>query len=163
MNFKQRLLEGEHVSLTEELLLNAQDFLHQGNYRLAVIEAESAFESAVYEFLLQYYKNSPDIIKKISEDIHSFVNLIKKPFTEKALNLKAKQFTKENRKAGKNYLEWEKHVWEIRGDLVHGRISTVSYQEASKAIQVVEDLLFLFFNRPKTKVNQYSRLTIKEA
>ena len=62
--------------------------MHQGNYRLAVIEAESAFESAVYEFLLQNYKNSPEIIKQISEEIHSFGYLIKKSFTEKALNFK---------------------------------------------------------------------------
>lgn len=130
--------------LAEELMLNAYDWLDQGNYRMAVIEAETAFETAILSFLHEHYQDRPSVREQIDE-LTSFGRLINKDIVKNALASKGRDFSE-----GSSYrVEWDKSVWQVRGDLVHGRLEDATPGEASKAIQVVEKTLeYLLGRRP---------------
>lgn len=70
---RNRLISTDKIPIAEELMLNAYDLLDQGNYRLAVIEAETAFEAAILKFLRDEYQ-SQDITLKKSKTQHPSVN-----------------------------------------------------------------------------------------
>ncbi len=61
-DIRTKLEENFRAPLSEELLLNAYDLIDQGNYRLTVIEVETAFEAAILTFLRNYYENEPDTL-----------------------------------------------------------------------------------------------------
>ena len=52
---RQSLIFGFDTPLHEELLLNAYDFVAMGNYRVAVIEAETAFEAGIMRHVLSVH------------------------------------------------------------------------------------------------------------
>lgn len=160
---RSEVAHGCNVPLSDELLLNAYDLFEQGNFRLAIIEAETAFESAIYQFLLEYYKSNAAVTSKVME-AKSFTTLLRYPESNLAIGLEKKEFycsdpRRGRPNAGKNYVLWEQHVWALRGAIVHGRIANATYAEANKAIEVVQDLLSLLFGRRKTIVKRYSKLT----
>jgi HEPN domain-containing protein len=148
---RTRLAESYQVPLTEELLLNAYDLIDRGNYRLAVIEAETAFEAAVISFLRGYFKDEPEKLREI-EGTLSFGNLINRPFFEDALASKSKAF----RKKESPRQEWDKNVWTVRGDLVHGRVQDVTYEDAINAVETVESTLEYLLGRNKTEPWRYA-------
>lgn len=150
-DIQTKLAENFEIPLSEELLLNAYDLMEHGNYRLAVMEAETAFEAAVLKFLRQYYKDEPDKIERI-EGIKSFGYLINQDFFKNALASRSKTFRK-NEAPRK---EWDEYVWGVRGALVHGRISDITYEEAIIALETVEKTLEYLLNRPTTKPWRYA-------
>lgn len=156
---KNEVKNGCQVSLTDELLLNAYDFIEQGNHRLAVIEGEIAFESAIHIFLRDHYKSDATITTKLMDTKKGFTRLFEYPESDSALDLRSKGFFKKNKERGENYILWEKHVWEKRCDIVHGRIADISAAEAIKALEVIEEMLTLLIGRNKTKIKRYSKLT----
>ena len=132
-SISEKLVTDFHVELSDELLLNAHDFLDQGNFRLAVIEAETAFEAALYELLHSYFERKQIKIKEYKSPTH----LIKdKPF----------QAIMENRQRTFDvncelYKKWLNKVWNIRNKIVHRRMPNVTPEVASCAVQVVEEVL----------------------
>jgi hypothetical protein len=52
---KGMLKSGDKIPAEEELLLNARDHLYFGNFRIAIIEAETAFEVFVDRFIAERY------------------------------------------------------------------------------------------------------------
>jgi hypothetical protein len=140
------------VPLAEELLLNAYDYLDQGNYRSAVIDAETAFEAAVYKFLRDFYKNDADTLIWLSDTKQGFSNLINSRKFKNAIATKAKSFGKEDSERA----NWDENVWQLRGALVHGRKEHVDFAEASVALDVVEKTLAYLFDRQETNPWQYS-------
>jgi hypothetical protein len=150
-DIQDKTLSGFQVPLSTELLLNAYDFLDQGNYRLSVIEAETAFETAVLTFLHNYYHDQPNSISKI-ESYQSFGQIINDPLFNNALASRAKKFIK-NESPRK---EWNESVWQLRGDLVHGRKLAITFPEALKATQTVESTLEDLLDRPPIRPWRYS-------
>jgi hypothetical protein len=133
---RNRLKTSDKIPLSDELMLNAYDLLDQGNYRLAIIESETAFEAFILAFLRQDYQDQPDILVEI-ETIKSFGQLLNCQAFKQAISRRGKSFGKEERYRQ----EWYKNVWSLRGGLVHGRIDDVSYKEASDAIETIEKTL----------------------
>lgn len=153
---RSKLLADWEVSLTDELLLNAYDFLDQRNYKLAVIEAEIGFEIAITQFLLNEYTSDSAKVKKL-ESINSFTTLVKHPMAQQAFSRQSKTFVD----GDPYYDNWLSKVWKIRGDLVHGRQSDIPYKEALLAVKTVDDTLNYLFGRPKTKWRQYARYKLE--
>jgi len=134
------------VKLSEELIMNAYDFLDQGNFRLAVIEIETGFEAALFELLQAHYSGKTRI-----RNYKSPADLIKdSPFQTLMRNQK-KVFDK----TSPLYQEWNKLVWSKRNDIVHGRLKDVSHDIALQAITVVEKNLEYILDRKHTRPWRY--------
>jgi len=149
-----RLASEFEVPLSEELLLNAYDLIDQGNYRLAVIEAETAFEAALWAYLRDYYRRigeSDDVIDaKFKRWRRSFTGMIKKQFKD-ALDSTCKRFC-----PGETYYDtWDEKVWNLRGALVHGSSRDASLEEATEALQTIENTLEYLIDRPRTRPWRY--------
>lgn len=56
-SLRKFLKSSEEIPFSEELLMNAKDWLERGNYRLAVMEAQTAFEVFVKEIVSLHYSN----------------------------------------------------------------------------------------------------------
>ncbi len=149
---RSKSFSGSTPSLHDELLQNAQDFLYRGNHRLAVIEAETAFEAAILSMLREYYKNSPADFQKL-ESIKMFTNALNSKLFTKAI--KPRSFgEKEDRR-----IYWRSNVWDVRNGLVHGRTDKCNFDTAARAIWVVEETLEYLIDREieKNKPWRFSR------
>lgn len=151
---RTRLTSEFQVPLWEELLLNTYDLVDRGNYRLAVIEAETAFEAALWAFVRDYHrsKGEPDqsIDARFTSWPRSFTAVVREHFAE-AFDARSKQFCRGDR----YYDTWHQKVWELRGGLVHGRLPDASLEEATEALQTIEDTLEYLIDRPKTRPWRY--------
>ncbi|VAW40326.1 hypothetical protein MNBD_CHLOROFLEXI01-3733 [hydrothermal vent metagenome] len=146
-NIQKQLTSPQEVPLSENLLLNAYDHLDRGNFRLSILEAETAFEAAIYIHLQSFYSDEPDKLQKIDK-INSFTSLLRSRVCRKALGEINFEETTE-------YPDWESKVWKIRGALVHGKQLQVSEQEANEAVRIVEKILTYLLERPKTTPYQF--------
>jgi hypothetical protein len=154
-DLKSKLESDFEVPLSEELILNAYDFLSQGNYRLAIIEMEAGFEAAALGFLVEYYHTDSESTREL-ETINSFVTLLKHPLVEKAFASRSVRFTK----GDERYQEWDQYVWKVRGKLVHGKCSTASREDADKAIETIEGVLAYLLQRPRTELRRFAHSKI---
>ena len=149
---KAELLTDLQPSLVDDLLLNAYYYLEAGNLRLAIIEAETAFEVAVTQFLMNHYRDAPEKVQTIRRT-NSLTNLLQSTAAQEAFTARAKGF----KKSDAAYRSWEESVWKVRGELVHGRISTVPYVTAARALGTVEETLEYLLERPRTPLRRYAR------
>ncbi len=146
-DIREKLIADFYLPLSEELLLNVHDLIDQGNYRLAVIEVEAAYEAALYELLRSHFGDKLKV-KNYSDP----GNLIEdKPF-QAIMQSKHKQFDLTDHR----YKRWKKHVWNVRNGLVHGRRSSVTYEAAVDAVQIVENILEYVKDRPPTRPWRFS-------
>lgn len=144
---QKQLTSDFQVGLSDELLLNAHDFLDQGNHRLAVIEAETSFEAALFDFLRDHFGKRVKI-----KNYQSPVALIEDAPFQAAMKSKGKEFN-----AGlPRYEEWLNQVWDVRNQLVHGKLPTVTYETAEKAVQIVESNLEYLLERSQTHPWRFS-------
>lgn len=149
-DLRNRLKSLFQVPLAETLILNAYEYIAQGNYRLAIIEAETAFEAAVHHYLQIFYIQDPKMlseIERLSKD--SFTNLVKSRKLRPAFD--GKKFTDNV----PEFESWRKKVMERRNQLVHGKNETVTKQEAIDAINTIEQVLSLLLARAITKPYQF--------
>ena len=145
------LLSQSNVPAHDKLLLNAYDLLDQTNYRLAVIEAETAFETAIQHFVFESYNGRKEETARLRK-INQFTNLLRNALFQSLVVSRNKTFEK-----GTNpFDEWHKKVWDIRNHLVHGIQPTISYSKALTAITTVEKTLKYLLDRPQTNPWRYS-------
>lgn len=144
----KKLGENFETELSDELLLNAHDLIDQGNFRAAVIESETAFEIAVQKFLRNNYHGRQREIDKLDR-MNSFTNLLNNDLFQRAIA--PKKFCK----GELMYENWNRHAWRLRGDLVHGKISKVSQEDALEAVRTIEATLEYLFDRSKTQPWRY--------
>jgi hypothetical protein len=153
---KEQLVSSFEVPIWEELLLNAYDMLHQGNYRLSVIEAETSFEMAIWELVRGYYAGQGRSDQEVDDIIarlpHSFTASINDKRVQVAFAALGKQFCKR----GIVYEVWREEVWRLRGDLVHGRVWSASYDKAWDVLETVEDTLQYLLDRSRTLPWRYA-------
>jgi hypothetical protein len=149
-DIQNKLVSDFETSLEDELLLNAYDYLDRGSFKLAIIEAETAFEVGILQFLYRCYHGNQRDIDKI-ERINTFGTLLKDTLFQKAIAAKSKKFEK----GEKRYEEWYQNVWTVRGKLVHGKIANVSPKEATDALQIIEETLEYLVDRPRTQPWRY--------
>lgn len=147
-NIQAQLKSPDEVSLSENLLLNAYDYFDQGEYRLAIIEAETAFEAAIHQHLRIYFHDNLDGLTEVETKVkHNFTNLIKSKFCRPAFG--SKKFHDETTE----YIAWRSKVMDLRNNLVHAKIDAVTKEEAEDAIQTIENTLNYLIERPKTELH----------
>ncbi|MCC6606295.1 MAG: hypothetical protein IT327_24015 [Anaerolineae bacterium] len=147
-NIQTQLKSPQEVPLAESLLLNAYDYFDQGEYRLAVIEAETAFEAAIHQHLRIYFYDNLDSFSEAETNAKNFTNLIKSKFCRPAFG--GKIFHDETAE----FKTWRSKVMDLRNNLVHAKINTVTKKEAQDAIQTIDITLNHLIARPKTDLHQ---------
>lgn len=75
VKIRRALLTQSRVPLAEELILNSYKYLFQGEYRLAIIEIETAFEAAINRHLLLHFADEPESLAKIQK-FKNFTDLV---------------------------------------------------------------------------------------
>lgn len=141
---KEMLRTEAPISDEEELLMSARDLLDTGSPRLAVVEAQTAFEVVVSRSVARYYRqrgySNEEIAKKLD---CGFANLI-----ADHLNAKIKPFAE----GMPEHDNWHTETYKVRCDLVHGERLEVTEKEAEKAIRRVEEALQYLIGRPHDRI-----------
>ncbi|MFO7679198.1 MAG: hypothetical protein R6X34_04035 [Chloroflexota bacterium] len=140
---RKHLISTQNISLGESLLLNAYAYHDQGDYRLAIIEVETAFEATIHQHLQEFFKEDQTTFNKI-EEIDKFTNLVKCKLCRPAF--KGKEFSENI----PEFVLWRKNVMDLRNSIVHGDKITVSEKEAHEAINIIENTLAFLIQRPST-------------
>lgn len=129
---RQLLRDGTKLPIPRTLYLNAKREELLENYRLAVVEAETAFETLVDQTVSQYYKeqglSSTSIENKLQT---SLKNLIKHHIP---------QACGQHFKGTAEHAAWESNLYRLRNEVVHEGAS-VSADEAHKALEAAGQAL----------------------
>lgn len=139
------------IPLAENLILNTYSYLDQGNYRLAIIEAETAFESAIHRHLQNYFGKDSKMFSDIKQlnKKYGFDNLIRSQKIRPAFN--GKRFIQ----GDSEYDDWKQKVAKQRNSLVHGSKPSATKQEGVDAVSAIEEALSFLINRPMTETYKY--------
>jgi len=128
----------------EELLMSARDSLDTGSPRLAVVEAQTAFEATVKRLVARYYRDqgysNERIDKELRRTIHS---LIRSP-----LNAEIKPFAE----GMPVYDNWKTGTYKPRCRLVHAERLEITEEQAEKAIRSVEEAIEYLTGRPRDRI-----------
>ena len=129
------------LPLENNLILNANTNLFYENFRIAIIEAETAFEDFINNYILQNYQ-------KLGKSVDKIHNILNAPF-QNLLKDHIKKITNFDFGESPEYEKWNNCVYEKRNAIVHEGIS-VSREETNIAIRtVVETIDFI----TKIKIN----------
>jgi hypothetical protein len=103
----EMLTNNEKIPIYAQLLIDARDSHYYGNFRVAVTEAESAFEIFVHQFLATKYSNQGMDDTRISQiiDKTGFINL-----SQNHIN----KFLSGNFSSSPQFIEWENKVYKLR-------------------------------------------------
>ena len=134
----------ENIWLHTDLIINAEDFLLEKNYRMCVIEANTAVETILFNVIAKHYNVSPtnikkevslnDLQKKRINDLNEYLILIDPNITN-----------------GKKWSDWKDKRQDLRNDVVHKR-KKLDMNEADKALSSAKVLIELLKN--------YQRITL---
>jgi hypothetical protein len=129
---KNVLKKDVKIPLEQELLSNARDYYFYGNYKMAVVEAETAFETFIHGFIAKQYriKQKPESeIKNILDAKTGFKNLL----IDHIRILTNFSFFNSTQ-----YTHWEKNTYELRNEIVHQGKKDVTADNSLKAIKTAE-------------------------
>ena len=129
---KKLLQTDSKLPLFQELLFNAWDYYFYGNYKLSVIESETAFEVFIKHLVYKKYKEcgKPDLyINKVLE--RSFKNILIDHIPS-IINY--------NFYNSKEYTKWNENVYEIRNEIIHEG-KDVSSDMAKISVETVPDTI----------------------
>jgi hypothetical protein len=121
-----------------QLLMDARDSHYYGNFRVAVTEAESAFEIFVQQFLAtKYHKQGMDDTR-ISQiiDKTGFINLAQNHINK---------FLSGNFGSSPQFIEWENRVYKLRKKVIHYG-HTPSVDESKDAVETVNKTIMFIMS-----------------
>ena len=126
------LKDGGPVPIIEVLLLNAHRALVFEDYRLAVVEAETAFEVALDQVITQHYRSKNRTATEIEQILGAGLkNLIKQHIA---------QATAKNFAATEEYKIWKEKLYDVRNAVIRdGR--DVDPDEARRAVKAAENAI----------------------
>ena len=135
-NIRDFLKKDSDVSLHDELITNAKDFLLIENYRMACIEIQTGVEHC----MLYYLRKK---LQKINESNQYIENISKARLEEWT-----KEITKIDNSitSGKTWSDWKSLCYEIRKKVIHQSYFP-NANETLKSIQSGEKLIKLFIDR----------------
>jgi len=128
VRIKNLLDKNYQISIEDELLINAKNEWFYDNFRIAVIEAETAFEVFIDEYIAKKYREKGISTLKIEN--------ILKAGLENLLEDHVKKLSGYDFKNSNEYQEWKEKAYSIRNGIVHDGKST-NKPEAWNAIQSV--------------------------
>lgn len=125
---KKMLSNNEKISTVAELFADARDNHFFGNYRIAVAEAEGAFEVFIDKYLTDKYRSRGIPEYRISAILESGLkNLLKDHI---------RQFVSFDYSASSEFREWEAKSYLLRNKVVHDGY-TPTMQESKDAVETV--------------------------
>lgn len=128
----------------EELLMSARDLLDTSSPRLAVVEAQTAFEVAVTRLVAEQYRDKGLSKEQIEEKLEcGFKNLLADHISPKVARF---------REGMPVYDEYWSRTYVPRCELVHGDRLDISEEEAEQAIRSVEFALEYLTGRPHDRI-----------
>lgn len=150
LSIRDFLKSQDEIPMAENLILNTYEYFDQGNYRLAIVEIETAFEAYIQSHLRTYFKNDSNMLAEIDRlGKGSITNLVKSKKMRPAFN--GKPF----HESTAEFIAWREKVADQRNLLVHGIESNVTKLEAIDAIRTIEETLEFLTERPKTDTYLY--------
>ncbi|MDP3062458.1 MAG: hypothetical protein Q8O40_04475 [Chloroflexota bacterium] len=135
------LAHGAELPMSRTLFLNAQREELFENYRLAVVEAETAFETLVDEVISQHYKATETPISKIEGILGCGLENLLKDHIPKCCG--EPFFNTTEHKA------WKEDLYDLRNKVVHDGASADAVQ-ARKALQAGANAVEWVTKRPHT-------------
>jgi len=140
---RKMLLSEAPIPDEEELLMSARALLDSGSPRLAVLDAQTAFEVIVKRLVATHYRGLGSTNEEIQDILEcGFSNLL-----DHHLSPKLERFDK-GMPVRDDY--WAK-AYIPRCDLVHGEKTDITHEEAEQAIRSVEEALEYLTGRPRAK------------
>ena len=106
---KQFLIENKEIRLDQSLIVNAEDYYLFENYRIAIIEIQSAVEYAMSQLINRYHNKLGTSLSQIDEILKLRLDDLKKE-----LNIIVPQIT-----SGKVWMAWRSSCYEVRNSVVH--------------------------------------------
>lgn len=132
----------EDIKLHTELILNSEDFLMEKNYRMSVIEANTAVETILFNVVDKHYNTFlPHLQNKVSlndlpkqriEELKPFLNSIPTTLTG----------YKKSITGGKEWSNWKSKCQDLRNDVIHKR-KKPNVNEAEEALSSAKELIEL--------------------
>jgi len=120
------------TELFHELFLSSIRKLKRGSAALAIIDAQSAFETAVASMLRDALKEEKlrdeQIDKQFSKELHLLKLRLKK------IDEIAGRYTKERFLGSTTGNNWDKCLYKLRNEIVHGGKRSISFTEGKKGI-----------------------------
>ncbi len=135
---RQLLVESTELPIARILYLNARREELLENYRLAVVEAESAFEVSVHEIVSRYYRNGGVSPAKIDNILDAGLKNLLQDHVPKSCG---KQFV-----GTEEHGVWEARLYDLRNKIVHQGVS-VTADDARNALAAAERALEWLANR----------------
>jgi tetratricopeptide (TPR) repeat protein len=127
-----------NIRLHTELMTNAEDFFTEDNYRMSVIEANTAVETLIFNILKKYYNTFPITCRnEVSFEQLSRMSIAK---INKYLNIISPKIT-----SSKQWNHWKSKCQELRHDIVHNQV-TPKRNETKEALSSANALLELLKN-----------------
>ena len=122
-------MDNEKIPIYVQLLMDARHSHYYGNFRVAVTEAESAFEVYVQEFLATKYRNRGIDDARTSQTIDKtgFINLAQNHINK---------FLSGNFRSSPQFIEWENKLYKLRKKVIHYG-HTPSVDESKDAAETV--------------------------
>lgn len=142
---KEMLRTGGPVPAAEELLMSARDLLDTASARLAVLEAQTAFELVVNRLVAQHYRDDGYSERQIEDKLLrcGFKNLLRDHLSAKVKPFDAGMPVHDN--------YWAE-TYVPRNGLVHGTRTHITEAEAERAVRRVEEALEYLTGRPHDKI-----------
>lgn len=114
---------------------NGRGFHRRGNYRMAVIEIYSGFESFLIDFIRKEYEK-----KEYEEELIKHLMNITKAHYMLTTGLKLSTGKSFKEIDDDQYKEFIK-IRDLRNDIIHGKRTTVLEAESENAIEVINDII----------------------
>jgi hypothetical protein len=149
--FNDAIKSAHQLELFYQLIFSSVRRLKRKEGALAIIDAQSAFESAVASMLRDGLSSEKWGDKEIEKafayggDLHLLSKRLQK------IDDVSKKFTKAKFRGSVAEIEWRRNLYDVRNEIVHGGKRTVFFEEAKagivsglKAIRYLHDLCPLF-------------------
>lgn len=129
---KKMLEENTKIPIYDELILNSKNHLFYDSPRLAVIEANTAFEVFVNILIYSGYKKKNYATEKIE-------NILETPFSN-LLKDHIRQVTSCDFENTAEYNNWKDNAYEIRNKIIHEGIE-ITKNDATKVVEIYVDTM----------------------
>lgn len=155
IRIRDMLTEGTTIPTYTSLMLDSQNSIRFGRYHLAVVEAQTAFESFFYTFvrhelvrkslitpILQTELDKPGLKSKIKKSVSGKTGVDKLEHFSYLVTTPPCSFAK----GVTEHDNWFNQTYSLRNQVIHEGKNDVTQKEAEAAFKAVEDS-FSFFNQ----------------
>lgn len=129
---RRLLADGEQLPVSQVLLLNARREILLENYRLAVVEAETAFEALVDQAVSQYYRSKGAHSEEIRRKLEAGLKNLIRDHLPKVCGGKFE--------GTETHAAWQRELYDLRNEVVHNGASA-NREQAERAIEAADRAL----------------------